>query len=692
MLLHRQSSRRLLQATCEDDDAAVAKAAGAFGVTKCAPEYCEGAYGAMMAPMCPKTCGKCGPAAAAASSTATSQAPIAAGAVADGNAGSQPACEDDDAAVAKAAGAFGVTKCAPEYCEGAYGAMMAPMCPKTCGKCGPAAAAASSTANTCMIAPGPIGGAHQFGMSSGYHNDCPKTPAQQSKWMWPLAWSAHQHFTSLKYGSDEPQYRSLSKVWYRLDKNWKRMDTYWEKGTLRALGQGPCDKKGADPYSCEREKRNQTMLHRQNKMVFIEWTGAIGDVNGVANCTAMDLMVIGNIRPDWYMDKRGDSTDVQYLGNQHIMYEGQPRLVKQWRKQDFADMFFTVSMQAIPGDDGIHWPLTRNDPGEGFGDDALTVYTNHSLLDDTSDPEFLLDEQIEKAGGMCNFVKGDGTSGPPTGEHDVIPSNLVRDAGFRTIVYTASPVWKPEPESKPSNGGDQTWKELSSSVQFQACQDAANRSVQLSVMFDDSKGAHPWAAVSFRKDDECVMTPKSGQDGEVLVALFNEAKGAYELKFGPMPKALKNFGVNTSVFVQQLRVVGATSNEPISKPSASLTDGKLTVVFSFSTDPQLSPSSSVSLGKLSYAVGNDAAMAYHGSRGCFAVDFASLPKCKAPAAAEIKCPVCPVSVGVPAPCERRVEAASPSAPTPSTKMSNSAAVRTSAMGLLIVACLLAGSR
>jgi hypothetical protein len=335
----------------------------------------------------------------------------------------------------------------------------------------------------------------------------------------------------------------------------------------------------------------------------------------------MDLMVIGNIRPDWYMDKRGDSTDVQYLGNQHIMYEGQPRLVKQWRKQDFADMFFTMSMQAIPGDDGIHWPLTRNDPGEGFGDDALTVYTNHSLLDDTSDPEFLLDEQIEKAGGMCNFVKGDGTSGPPTGEHDVIPSNLVRDAGFRTIVYTASPVWKPEPESKPSNGGDQTWKELSSSVQFQACQDAANRSVQLSVMFDDSKGAHPWAAVSFRKDDECVMTPKSGQDGEVLVALFNEAKGAYELKFGPMPKALKNFGVNTSVFVQQLRVVGATSNEPISKPSASLTDGKLTVVFSFSTDPQ------------------------------------------------------PMSVAVPEPCGRRVEATSPSAPTPSMNMSNSAAAR-----------------
>jgi hypothetical protein len=603
---------------------------------------------------------------------------------------SPPDCDDDDAAVAKAAGAFGVTKCQPQYCEGAYGAMMAPMCPKTCGKCG-GQAGASTPANNCMIAPGPIGGAHQFAMSSGYTDDCPDTPAQQSKWMWPLAWSAHQHFTTMQYGSDEPQYRSLSKVWYRLDKNWKRMDTYSQSGVLRALGQGPCDgsdKTGAEPYSCERNKRNLTMLHRNNKMVFIEWTGAIGDVNGVASCTATDLMVIGNIRPDWYMDKRGDSTDVQYLGNQHIMYEGQPRLVKQWRKQDFADMMFTMSMQAIPGADGIHWPLTRNDPGEGFGDDALTVYTNHSLLDDSSDAEFLLDEQIQKAGSKCDFTPGDGMSGPPTGKHDEIPSNLVKDTSFRSIVFTDSPVWKAQPESKPGGGSDQVWKDLSTSVQYLACQNAPNRSVQLSIMFDDSAGVHPWAAVSFRKDDECLMTPKSGQDGEVLVALFSAAKGAYDLKFGPMPKSLKNFGVDTSGFVQQLRFVGNASNEPILKPSVSGANGKVQVSFTFSTDPKQTPSSSSSLGKFGYAVGNGALMAYHASRGCFTVDIASLPACTATAAEDVKCPVCPQApiAGPPVPCERRAT----SAPLPDAKlstkmMSNSAPLRTSAWGFLIVA-------
>ena len=47
----------------------------------------------------------------------------------------------------------------------------------------------------------------------------------------------------------------------------------------------------------------------------------------------MDLGIIGNVRPDWFMDKRGSGCDVQYLGDQHVFYEGAPRLVKQWRKQ-----------------------------------------------------------------------------------------------------------------------------------------------------------------------------------------------------------------------------------------------------------------------------------------------------------------------------------------------------------------------
>lgn len=57
------------------------------------------------------------------------------------------------------------------------------------------------------------------------------------------------------------------------------------------------------------------------------------DKNTVKNCTFLDLGIIGNVRPDWFMDKRGSGCDVQYLGDQHVFYEGAPRLVKQWRKQ-----------------------------------------------------------------------------------------------------------------------------------------------------------------------------------------------------------------------------------------------------------------------------------------------------------------------------------------------------------------------
>lgn len=102
--------------------------------------------------------------------------------------------------------------------------------------------------------------------------------------------------------------------------------------------------------------------------------------------SSINLQIIGNIRPDWFLDGRGDSTDTQYLGNQHVFYnEDLPKLVKQWRKKDFASQYFTMSiMENNPSkmaengtetnpEDTIKWPLILNIPGEGFGDDMLQV-------------------------------------------------------------------------------------------------------------------------------------------------------------------------------------------------------------------------------------------------------------------------------------------------------------------------------
>ena len=187
----------------------------------------------------------------------------------------------------------------------------------------------------------------------------------------------------MSFGSDEVVYRSVGKVFYRLDKNWKRADTTLTRGVQRGLGQGPCppeniiadDPKAAGAPACRRDSDlRQTMIHRGSKMWFINWKEGVAsddyNITNIEDCGWMDLQIVGNVRPDWFMDDVGADTDVQYLGDQHVFYDGKPRLVKQWRKKDFASQYFTMSMLANPDEsEPVHWPVILNVPGEGFGDD-----------------------------------------------------------------------------------------------------------------------------------------------------------------------------------------------------------------------------------------------------------------------------------------------------------------------------------
>jgi rubredoxin len=115
---------------------------------------------------------------------------------------------------------------------------------------------------------------------------------------------------------------------------------------------------------------------------------------------------IGNIRPDWFLDSRPYEGGIasQYLGNQHIVHDGKPTLVKQWRKSDFAENYFVMSMQEHPGADGIRWPLQIAVPGEAAGPDTLRVMTQHKLLNAGNDEtmkQFLIDQEYVAAGGVC---------------------------------------------------------------------------------------------------------------------------------------------------------------------------------------------------------------------------------------------------------------------------------------------------
>ena len=220
--------------------------------------------------------------------------------------------------------------------------------------------AGGSEGTECTIAPGPMGAAHQLGTSSGYGNDCQGTPAQQSPFMWPAAWTAKVESKAMNFDTGATSFTSSGRVWYRLDKNWKRSDIHFQEGIQFTVGQSPCpeeDRIPGSPNKCRRHPRNSTMLHRGSKMVFLEYAPEKFSAADIVNCTVLDMGVIGNVRPDWFMDNRGVSTDVQYIGNSHVYYLGEPTLVKQWRKQDFASQYFTMSMSGYPGEDGIHWPL-----------------------------------------------------------------------------------------------------------------------------------------------------------------------------------------------------------------------------------------------------------------------------------------------------------------------------------------------
>ena len=509
----------------------------------------------------------------------------------------------------------------------------------------------AGNATNCLIAPGPIGGAHQLATSTGYSNTCPDTPAEGSPYQWPLAWSATTDSKSMAFGSDEIVYHSQGVVYYRLDKNWKRQDWLYQRGVQRAIGQSLCapenivnetNSTGAT-LACRRDSDvRSTMIHRNNQMYFISWkNGSVVDDSpeNIANCTWIDLAVIGNVRPDWFMDDRGDTTDVQYLGDQHVYHNGVPRLVKQWRKKDFADQYFVMSMLANPANDTIHWPLILNVPGEGFGDDFLQSYSNHIVLTDADDVLFNLMEAFEAAGGSCPEMDVGGDIGPPTSEVEPIPSNLEIDPNsWRSIVYTYSPVWSsPNNESSGSDGDSGSSIVIPSEgyavteadqATIHSCFDNTSGNVQMIVSFDniqDTGDGLPWIALGYRQDEECLMLPRDGGDTNIILLSVTDLTGptASYGQISSATRALDEEGV-TDIYssLTPLETVDGYSGVKVFAPGS---------VSASSTEFQQSSSSSVQLVfqqqvdtapeamYLMYAIGSSPILGYHASRLCFEV-------------------------------------------------------------------------
>ena len=531
----------------------------------------------------------------------------------------------------------------------------------------------------CLLAPGAIGAAHQAGFSKGYSNSCPGTPAQDSPYMWPLKWSANFQTKSMGFGSDDIMFESRGRTFYALDKNWKRSDTTYQLGILRTVGQGPCENIASDSeskgFGCVLNNTDtmSTMIHKGGTMYFIDWkpdsAPIVGerDASKVEACSKINMSVVGNIRNDWYMDKRGDDTDVQYLGDQHLFYpdpeEGTiPMLVKQWRKKDFASQYFTMSMLGnppnkleenadAPVEDNMHWPMIINIPGQGFGDDFLQVYTKHELLTDEDDDLFMLVENFMESGGECpENTNGNGEEeevahGPPIQEVH-IPSNLeVEEASWFSNEYTFSPIWEVPKRPVVTDMGavssvaaalSKPATEVSDRVTVQSCYDEATKSIDMSFHFHEidptSNGRLPWMAIGYRQTETCAMTPPSGGITPIILISHlegEEAPTAHSTSLLPTAKSLSSDAfASMYMLARDLSETDDHSDVSVIAPQVtSLSKARS----SLTTDDTVTLNFKRTVGEkpeqlnLMYAIGMSSDLGIHTTRKCFVID--TFPSC-----------------------------------------------------------------
>lgn len=456
-------------------------------------------------------------------------------------------------------------------------------------------AAAAEPKPSCTIAPGPMGAAHIHANSEGYPQNCPDAPARKSPYQIPSKWKADHHMISLPFDQTKTGYSSTGTVYYDFDRNYKRADTFNTTGEIPFGFNGPADDRTGIDYS--------TMLHRKDKMYFINYYKD----GRPPKCTYLD-MIVGNVRPDWFMDGRGAATSVQFLGNQHIYHDGKPMLVKQWRKKDFADMYFTMSVMSDESQEGVHWPIQLNVPGEGFGDDGLQSYYNHQLLADDEDDVFFPDRGLDCRNHYEEHPEMN--NGPPDLGGEEIPSKLnVDEAGWFELEYTASPEG-PSLEraifaqknagrgSMPEKAATPGVVDLEGNGQVHVCKQDSG---ELAVNAKFTSAENVWTAIGVRPYAACRMVPAkvnvAHSHGDEWAVHNGELSN--KMRSGDATSFLDGATVADGVTVTR---EGSTTQMSFSEPAPA--DGKL---------------------HLSYAIGNSPKMSYHQKRGCVTVE--NIPAC-----------------------------------------------------------------
>jgi hypothetical protein len=418
------------------------------------------------------------------------------------------------------------------------------------------------------------------------------------------------------------------------------------------------------------------MIHRKDKMYFISWKddaegnpplpGEI-DASRIDECTMINLAVVGNIRPDWFLDKRGDDTDVQYLGDQHVYYaDGNiPKLVKQWRKKDFASQYFVMSMMGnppnylakdpeAPVEDNVHWPLILNIPGEGFGDDSLQVYRNHALLTEEDEELFTLIERYEALGNTCIDLRAGENEdvGPPIQEeHEHIPSNLEVDPlSWVSSEITFSPIWEVPAMEVGADGAMSNLEEEKfvlelSRVTVESCYDEESNMMDMSIHFHDMEagadGLLPWMAIGYRPSDLCAMTPPSGGNTPIIMITQEDATAAPVAHTSTLTPAAKSMSADAfaSIYADMEPLADAQgyAHAMLEAPMAVTQITRSASPFSDDGTVSLHFKKEVVDGEpevhMMYAIGMGSQLGIHATRGCFQVEA---PPCAKAGAAEEK--------------------------------------------------------
>jgi rubredoxin len=239
----------------------------------------------------------------------------------------------------------------------------------------------------CTLAEGFAAGAHQHANSVGYDTNCSGSPGQESPYMFPMHFGFHGEETTLPYDTNVPTLVKKTQKWYNFKKMLKRSDS------IDAVPRTPNDL--------------TTVLHRHSMMWIMYWKDGADfrNVSQVKYCMYIDMGNIGLMRPDFFLDARPyDAKDIQtqYLGKQHLYHYGKPRLVKQWRKRDFVNTTFTISIDEHASDDRIHYPLMMNIPGELAGPDVINQLHRHKILSEEDEHVYYLDEEYIANGGVCH--------------------------------------------------------------------------------------------------------------------------------------------------------------------------------------------------------------------------------------------------------------------------------------------------